>query len=57
MPIYFQIKNNKLGKCNNHSNLAQKRWGAKNATGLLEEEAPPPSSEEKLSSEYKYETL
>ena len=32
MPIYFQIKNNKLGKYNNHSNLAQKRWGAKNAS-------------------------
>ena len=57
MPIYFQIKSNKLGKCNNYSNLAQKRWGAKNATSLPEEEAPPPSSEEKLPSEYKYETL
>ena len=57
MLIYFQIKNIKLGKCNNHSNLAQKRWGAKNATSLLEEEAPPSSSEEKLSSEYTYETL
>ena len=44
MPIYFQIKSNKLGKCNNHSNSAQKRWGAKNVTSLLEEEAPPPSS-------------
>ena len=57
MPIYFQIKSNKLVKCNNHSNLAQKRLGAKNATSLPEEEAPPPSSEEKLPSEYKYETL
>ena len=52
MPIYFQIKSNKLGKCNNYSNLAQKRWGAKHATSPLEEEASPPSSEEKLPSEY-----
>ena len=57
MPIYFQIKSNKLGKCNNHSNLAQNRRDVKNATSLPEEEAPPPSSEEKLRSEYKYETL
>ena len=29
----------------------QKRWGAKNATNLTEEEVPPPASENK------YETL
>ena len=57
MPIYLEIKSNKLVKFNNQWNLAQKRWGAKNATSLPEKEAPPPSSEEKLPSEYKYETL